>query len=82
MKVYEELNLRDFNAWAGATETKNKIIENNKEEEFEDLIEELYPNGVSATELNDLLWFDSEYILNCLEIQLDDKENNCDINVI
>ena len=82
MKVYEELNLKDFESWSGATETKNKIIENGKEEEFEELIEELFPNGVSATELNDLLWFDDEYILNCLGIELEDNENNCNINVI
>ena len=82
MKVYYEENLKDFESWSGATETKNIIINEGKEEEFEELIEELYPNGVSATELNDLLWFDSEYILNCLEIQLDDNKNNCNINVI
>ena len=69
MKVYEELNLKDFQAWSGATETKNIIIQAGREEEFEELIEELYPNGLSATELNDLLWFDSEYILNCLGIE-------------
>ena len=69
MKVYEELNLKDFESWSGATETKNIIINEGKEEEFEELIEELFPNGVSVTELNDLLWFDSEYILNCLGIE-------------
>ena len=82
MKIIIETSLRDFQAWSGAVETKNKIIENNKEEEFEELIEELFPNGVSATELNDFLWFDDEYILNCLGIELDDNESNCNINVI
>ena len=82
MKVYYEESLKDFESWSGATETKNIIIQAGKEEEFEELIEELFPNGVSATGLNDLLWFDSEYILNCLGIQLDDNESNCNINVI
>ena len=72
MKVYEELNLKDFESWSGATETKNIIINEGKEQEFEELIEELFPNGVSATELNDCLWFDQEYVLNVLGIELEE----------
>ena len=82
MKVYEELNLKDFNAWSGATTTKERIINEGKEEEFEELIEEMYPNGLSATELNDILWFDDDWIYSCLGIQLEDNESNCNINVI
>ena len=74
MKVYEELNLKDFESWSGATETKNIIINEGKEEEFEELIEELFPNGVSATELNDLLCFDNEYVLNALGIEVELEE--------
>ena len=74
MKIYEELNLRDFESWSGATDTKNKIIDAGKEEEFEELIEECYPDGLSATKLNDLLWFDSEYILTCLGIESLEEE--------
>ena len=69
MKVYEELNLKDFESWSGATETKNIIINEGKEQEFEELIEELFPSGLTATELNDLLWFDQEYVMNALGIE-------------
>lgn len=69
MKVYEELSLKDFKAWSGAVETKNKIIEECKEQEFEELIEELYPNGIDATTLNDTLWFDDDWIYSCLGIE-------------
>ena len=74
MKVYEELNLKDFESWSGATETKNIIINEGKEEEFEELIEELYPNGISATTLNDLLWLDQEYVLDTLGIENSEDE--------
>ena len=74
MKVYEELNLRDFNAWSGAIETKNKIIDAGKEEEFEEFIEEIYPDGLSATKLNDILWFDNEMIIEMLGIQENEEE--------
>ena len=74
MKVYEELNLKDFKAWSGAVETKERIISEGKEEEFEELIEELYPNGLSATELNDYLWFNNEEIYECLGIENSENE--------
>ena len=74
MKVYEDINLKDFESWSGATETKNIIINEGKEEEFEELIEELYPNGISATTLNDLLWLDQEYVLDTLGIENSEDE--------
>ena len=74
MKVYEDINLKDFESWSGATETKNIIINEGKEQEFEELIEDLFPNGVSATELNDCLWFDQEYVLDVLGIETELEE--------
>lgn len=74
MKVYEELNLKDFETWSGATVTKNKIIQADKEEEFEELIEELFPDGLSATKLNDILWFEDEYLLSTLGIEVEEEE--------
>lgn len=72
MLVYYELSLMDFEAWSGAVETKKKIIENNKVDEFNELIEECYPNGISATKLNDLLWFEDEWIFESLEIEIEE----------
>ena len=63
MIIKTETNLRNFETWSGATETKNLILDAGLEEEFEGLIEELYPNGLSDTELNDILWFDADWIL-------------------
>jgi hypothetical protein len=57
MKVISETPLRNFNAWSGAVETKKTIIEAGQEEQFELMIEELYPDGLTETELNDILWF-------------------------
>ena len=74
MKVYEELNLKDFQAWAGAVETKERILQAGKEEEFEEVIEELFPNGVSVTELNDTLCFEDEWIYSCLGIETELEE--------
>ena len=72
MKIVSEIGLEEFNAWSGAVTTKERIIEEGKEREFENLIEECYPEGLTDTELNDLLWFEYEWILDSLGIV--DKE--------
>ena len=72
MKVYSEINLRDFKAWSGAIQTKNKIIEAEKEEEFEEYINECFPNGIDETTLNDILWFDNERIYEILGIDYEE----------
>ena len=66
--IKDNFRLRDFNAWMGAVDTKNIIIKNDKEDDFNFLIEELFEDGLTETELNDLLWFDDEYILEQLGI--------------
>ena len=63
MLIKTETNLRNFKAWSGAIETKKIILDVGLEEEFEMLIDELYPEGLTDTELNDLLWFDSDWIV-------------------
>ena len=65
--------MRNFEAWSGAIETKNLILDAGLEEEFEGLIEELYPNGLSDTELNDILWFDADWILENLGIKEEEE---------
>ena len=73
MLIKTETNLRNFEAWAGAIETKKIILDAGLEEEFEMLIEELYPDGLSDTELNDILWFDSDWILENLGIKEEEE---------
>lgn len=73
MLIKTEKNLRNFEAWSGAIETKNLILDAGLEEEFEGLIEELYPDGLSDTELNDILWFDSDWILENLGIKEEEE---------
>lgn len=74
MKVYQEISIRDFEAWGGALNTYDKIIKNDKEDEFDALIEELYPDGIEETKLNDLLWFDDEWVLESLGIEEEDED--------
>ena len=61
-----------FQPWAGAIDTYETIIENNCLSAFEAMIEELYPNGIEETALNDLLWFESEFVFESLGIEIED----------
>ena len=38
------------------------------------MIEELYPDGLTDTQLNDILWFEEEWIYETLGIPTDDEE--------
>ena len=74
MKISMEMSLVNFNAWSGAVDTKEKIIRAGKAEEFDELIEELYPDGIDATALNDLLWFEVDWIYENLGITEEETE--------
>ena len=66
--VNDNLSLRNFEAWSGARDTKDLIIGNNKVDEFDSLIEELYPDGLTETQLNDILWFEEDWVCETLGI--------------
>ncbi|MEI6062398.1 MAG: hypothetical protein WCR72_16985 [Bacteroidota bacterium] len=75
MKTFNENeSISNFNAWSGAIDTKQRIIEENKEDEFDSLIEEIYPDGLSEGDLNDLLWFESDWIYESLGISDEEEE--------
>lgn len=66
MYIKTELNdLADFDAWSGGEHTKCKIIEADLGVEFMEALEEHYPDGLTETELNDVLWFEDGW---CYEL--------------
>ena len=74
MKIFTEQSIANFEAWSGAKDTKQTIIDNDKEAEFDMLIEELYPDGIDETHLNDILWFESEWVYEMLGISEEEEE--------
>lgn len=61
MKVYSELSLRDFEFWAGAKENAQKLTPEQLDE-VEQNLEEIYPDGIDETTINDIFWFDFDQI--------------------
>ena len=68
MGIIKEIGLEEFEAWSGAISTKNTIIEAGMTEAFDSLIEELYPDGIEEVQLNDLLWFEEDWLFESLGI--------------
>ena len=69
MKVTSELNLVDFEFWSGA---KDHGFSYTELKELEYHLEELYPDGMSETEINDMFWFDEEFLCECLGLDYDE----------
>lgn len=60
MKVTSEIDLDRFDAWSGGKETLDELRKTGFVDNAQELVEELWPDGVDATTLNDFLWFDLE----------------------
>ena len=76
MTITYELDLNSFQAWSGAKDTLDRIQREGKCAELENVLEELYPDGMTETELNDLLWFDSESVYEWLGIRSEEQIEN------
>jgi len=74
LSIAKEINgfeLKD-ELWCGALDTLGTITENDKLQELMYLLEELYPEPVDITTINDLLWFDEDFIFEQLNIAISD----------
>jgi len=64
LSIVKEINrweLKD-ELWSGGLETLKTIIQEDKLQDLMCLLEDMYPEPVSITTINDLLWFDDEFI--------------------
>ena len=69
MTITYELDLNSFEAWSGAKDTLDRIQREGKCSLLEQILEDIYPDGMTETELNDLLCFDSESVYEWLGIR-------------
>ena len=65
MKIMHEDTITTFHFWSGA-EDRAKLLTYEEKLQVEQELEELYPDGIDATQLNDLFWFDFEWIAELL----------------
>lgn len=67
-----------YTPWSGAISTYETIEKADKVEEFESLIDELYPDGIEEVKLNDILWFESDWVLEMLGLSEEEEEEEED----
>ena len=68
----------DYKPWSGAVDTWDRIVDEDKVDALEQYLDECYPDGIDETELNDLLWFEPEYIFEILGISDEEDEEEED----
>lgn len=65
MKVYKEVSGYDFDFWGGAVD-RVKYLKIDEVEQIFSMLEEIYPDGMSETEVNDFFWFEEDTIADWL----------------
>ena len=65
MKVYTETSLRDFEFWSGGAETA-KYLTDEELDTIESILEDIHPDGMDECDINDLFWFDDDWIAEML----------------
>ena len=61
MKIYRDVSVKEFEFWAGAKDTVKYLTEEDLDM-MESVLEDLYPDGMSETDLNDFFWFEDDNI--------------------
>ena len=68
MKVYKEMNLRDFEFWSGA-KSNAETLTDEQLDMVESILEDAFPDGMDETQINDIFWFDFDTIRDWLGIE-------------
>ena len=68
MKIIREESLSNFEFWSGAVANAAKLTKE-QFDTLESILEDEYPEGITETEINDLFWFDFDYVLDMLGIE-------------
>ena len=93
MKITKEISIEEFEGWSGGRDTLDVLIEKDLCDQLEAMLEnDIFPDGCTDTELNDLLWFERDTIAEWLgfsdwealengegdeeEVEVEEEENN------
>lgn len=58
MRITTEIDIRDFQFWSGGRDRAKDIKCDEDWDAIESLLEDIYPDGMTDTQLNDIFWFD------------------------
>lgn len=63
-------HVKDFEPWNQAVRVYELIFNAGKLDQLQGVIEDLYPEGITEEELNDLLWTEDDWLLSELKIEV------------
>lgn len=66
MRIYTEMSMDEFKPWSGATTSYEMLDAYNAFDIFEEMIDDIFSEGIDETKLNDILWFDEQFIADCI----------------
>lgn len=72
MKIYTDQRLTSFNFWSGAKDNALELS-SHQLDEVEEILDDLYPDGIDETQLNDIFWFDFNTVKEWLGIEEEDE---------
>lgn len=78
MRYYVEDNLCNFQFWGGAKEKAN-LLTLEDFEQIEYVLDDIYPEGLEDVQINDIFWFEFDFIAQTLEYKDEEdfyKERN------
>ena len=70
-KDYGFYDLKD-EVWQGAVDTLDRIENEGKQDELMEFLESYFVDIPTMTEVNDLLWFESDYIFESLGMEVEE----------
>lgn len=73
MKITKEMELRDFEPWEGAVYIYEKLKDLDLLDQLELVLEDCHPEGIDEGSLNDILWFESDWIVEVLGVKTYDQ---------
>ena len=73
MKVTTEQSLSNFNFWSGAKDNAAELTDAQLDT-VECILEDIYPDGMDETSVNDLFWFDFETVKEWVGLTEEEEE--------
>lgn len=68
----------EYKPWSGAVDFYEEIEREGKLDDLEMLLEECYPDGITTVGINDILWFDQDWVREMLGMDDTDEEEDED----
>lgn len=75
MRIYTDSSLCSFDFWGGATYLASRLTDSELDRVDTEL-NEIYPDGMEAVQINDLFWFEPEFICELIGLTWEGDEDS------